>query len=261
MAGLSNHVHTPQILSRYLSLLTPNGTLQLNELILLDASEVADTALTRKQADLVSLLKLTGFVDVEVTQVDTLTDDQVAAVFPSNAELAGQVGLARVTLKKPAYEIGQKVTLNFKKKPKQTEEKKKAWTVSVNDDDDELLDDDMLLDEEDKVKPSKEALARPDDCEMVDGRRKACKNCTCGRASMADGEAEEEESNNVVSLDLLEEAISEVDPTPNKVGGCGSCALGDAFRCSTCPYLGMPAFNPGEKVMLGGMFGKDDIDV
>lgn len=65
---------------------------------------------------------------------------------------------------------------------------------------------------------------------------KACKNCSCGRKELED-EMETEQ---------LEKLISQ--------GGikseCGSCFLGDAFRCATCPYKGLPAFQPGDKIKL-----------
>ncbi|CEP07311.1 hypothetical protein [Parasitella parasitica] len=254
--------HTPNMLSRYLTTLAAGGRLVLEEVILL--VDLANTVcpITRKASDLESMLKLAGFVNVEVTNVAPVSDEMLADYFrlwgttkveQGVSRLTGKFGIAHIEAKKPSYEVGQKVALKFGKKKNTT--KKAVWTAVATDD---LEDEDALLDEQDKIKPSKDSLARPDDCELTDGKRKACKNCTCGRA-----EEEEKESNNVVSLNLMddiEDEIVQVDPTPKKTGGCGSCALGDAFRCSTCPYLGTPAFNTGDKVVLGGMFAQDDIE-
>uniref|UniRef100_A0A0E0H7S1 Anamorsin homolog n=1 Tax=Oryza nivara TaxID=4536 RepID=A0A0E0H7S1_ORYNI len=103
------------------------------------------------------------------------------------------------------------------------------------DDDSELIDEDSLLTEDDLKKPELPVVG---DCE-VGATRKACKNCTCGRA-----EAEEK----VEKLNLTSEQIN------NPQSACGNCGLGDAFRCGTCPYRGLPAFKPGEKIALPGNF-------
>ncbi|KAL9131052.1 MAG: hypothetical protein Q9217_000938 [Psora testacea] len=121
--------------------------------------------------------------------------------------------------------------------------------VDGNGSDDELIDEDTLLDEEDLKRP----VVQPPECRPRTGkRRRACKDCTCGLAQRLEAEDSAKRSNADVTLAKLKaDDLAEVDFTvQGKVGSCGNCALGDAFRCDGCPYIGLPAFEPGEEVRL-----------
>ncbi|KAJ5162560.1 Cytokine-induced anti-apoptosis inhibitor 1 [Penicillium coprophilum] len=126
-----------------------------------------------------------------------------------------------------------------------------APTNHDRDDDDELINEDTLLSEEDLTRP----IMPPPECQPKTGRRRrACKDCTCGLADKLEAEDRERRANadkelNVMKLDTGD--LAELDFTvEGKTGSCGSCALGDAFRCDGCPYMGLPAFKPGQEVQI-----------
>nr|XP_002128789.1 anamorsin homolog [Ciona intestinalis] len=170
-------------------------------------------------ASTTSTLKLSGFINImEAGLTESSTGDAASQI------LVGE---------KPHFEVGSSSKLSFaKKKPAQEESAKTVWNLSamdMNDDDVELINDDDLLEEEDLVVP--DATSLKGGCGTGETKpKKACKNCTCG---------------------LAEELETGKTPQPKAAtSACGSCYLGDAFRCASCPYLGMPAFKPGEKISL-----------
>lgn len=121
----------------------------------------------------------------------------------------------------------------------------------ITGEDDELIDEDDLITEEDMARP----VIQPEECKPKAGkRRRACKDCTCGMKEKLEAEDAAKRANADKALNSLKldaDDLAEVDFTvQGKVGSCGNCALGDAFRCDGCPYIGLPAFKPGEEVRL-----------
>jgi hypothetical protein len=205
--------HTSETLANYLKLLKPKGFL---------------IAFDKETSNLESELKLSGYLNLSRE-----VNNSVQSIYAE----------------KPNFEVGVSRQLKFaskvqeaNKKQEVVPEKTKVWQFSTNDiQEDDLINTDDLLDETDILKPVVDSQF---DCgTSKDGKKKACKNCSCGLAEEIENEALGIQKKNVDS---------------NVKSACGSCYLGDAFRCASCPYLGMPAFKPGEKVQLSG-FNKADI--
>ncbi|XP_059481412.1 anamorsin homolog [Neocloeon triangulifer] len=190
-------------------------------------------------ADVSRILKSSGRLVVIQPSSDDLESTLVLSGFANISEPVPQAAIAdciEVTCTKPSFEIGSSKKLELKEDAKAVWEAAQKGGVTLED----TIDPDLLIDEEDLKKPDAASLLV---CGTT-GKRKACKDCSCG-------------------LDKVLAAENAGDETPKPQdqpkSSCGSCYLGDAFRCASCPYLGMPAFKPGEKVTLNASMLQDDI--
>ncbi|KAJ3689226.1 hypothetical protein LUZ61_018390 [Rhynchospora tenuis] len=196
-----------------------------------------------------------GTVFVIWSKIDNLTDQwvsEISRVLKPGAQVLLQTSLLPDNQVKPSSQIERKLLISGFVDVQSSDStqsvlvkgKKASWSTGSSfplkkavkvlpkiqlSDESDLIDEDSLLSEEDLKKPEIPVVG---DCE-VGSTRKACKNCTCGRA-----EAEQK----VEKLELTAEQIT------NPQSACGNCGLGDAFRCGGCPYKGLPPFKLGEKV-------------
>lgn len=207
-------------------------------------SWVVELARVLKPGGVVFLQTVVSMED-GITKIHAILEHSLLLAGFIRPELVASVGLGAsdglepfaLRAQKPTWETGSSFSLKKKSVQKQESSLHKPDAMGLNlemsDDLEDLIDEESLLSEEDLKRPS---LPSASDCE-VSTKRKACKNCTCGRA-----ELEEKET----KLGLTAEQLN------NPQSACGNCGLGDAFRCSSCPYKGLSPFKLGEKVSLPG---------
>jgi hypothetical protein len=179
------------LLEMLLPLLSPGSSLTLR--VPAAAAADADTALL-----------FAGFINVRARDAAPLTACEIDA-------------------QKPMYETGAASLLAPSRPAARAAH---AWKLSADDD---VIDEDSLLAAPDALSSAAVKISN-DDCDLIAGVRKACANCSCGRAEAEDG--------------------SKPAPVAVESSACGSCYLGDAFRCAGCPSRGLPPFKPGQKVTI-----------
>lgn len=166
--------------------------------------------------------------------------------------LTGHLAEGTVIAQKPSLSAGASVSLKTKTAaptsaslPRRSAAAKKAiWELTAPRGD--TIDAESLLTDADR--------ARPAVCEPFKAggprRRKACQGCTCGLAEEEEAELRSglakvvlldgSEGGGASEVALLEkERLSRAaKAAPKATSSCGSCFLGDAFRCASCPYMG-----------------------
>ena len=207
---------SPETLSAFFDALKPGGRLG----VFVKGGGEQDSSSAMMQKEVSKRLTLEGFEDVVVSEQTSVSGTSAT----------------KVSGRKPKWERGVTFSLGEKKTKKTLVSKASAWEED-DDDRDEMIDEDALLTEKDKAKPNAEGEGVG--CPPT---RKPCKDCTCGRKEEEEMKENATPASSVVKMDL------ENDPNDETFkSACGNCALGDAFRCAGCPYLGQPAFKENDE--------------
>uniref|UniRef100_A0A2K6D2P0 Anamorsin n=1 Tax=Macaca nemestrina TaxID=9545 RepID=A0A2K6D2P0_MACNE len=199
-------------------------TLHSAEIFWMSFSErTIETAVGNNSKAKTATLTPSGLVEVKELPWEPLSPEEVQSVQEHLGHESDSLLFVQITTN---FEVGSSMKLAGYPAAA------KLWTLSANDMEDDnmaLIDSEELLDPEDLKKPDLAPLWTA----CGEGKkRKTCQSCTHGLAE----ELEKEKSREQMSS--------------QPKSACGNCYLGDSFRCASRPYLGMPAFKLGEKVLL-----------
>ena len=209
---------SPETLRAFFDLLKPGGRLGV---FVKGGGEEEDSSSAMMRKEVSKRLTLGGFEDVVVSEQTSVSGTRAT----------------KVSGRKPKWERGVTFSLGEKKTKKTLVSKASSAWEEDDDERDEMIDEDALLTEKDKAKPTAEGEGVG--CPPT---RKPCKDCTCGRKEEEEMKENATPASSVVKMDL------ENDPNDETFkSACGNCALGDAFRCAGCPYLGLPAFKENDE--------------
>jgi len=177
---------------------------------------------------LVKLLNNEGTMNVQIENIRERGDMLKKVAKFSGLELfeSSESSPSLLCFKKKVYVKQAKVITNSNGVVKENPFAKAKLEQTTNANNNKI-DEDALLNS-DKVEDKLQS-----DCST---KPRACKNCSCGRKDMED-EMDQEDMEKIISTGQVKSE-------------CGSCFLGDAFRCTTCPYRGLPAFQSGDKIKL-----------
>jgi hypothetical protein len=191
-------------------------------------------------------LLMSGFVDVHAEVVDANRRKYIAKK-PAWDGTAQKLSLPKTTAWK--LDDGDLLEDDLKTFNKSNTTTTTKWAVNTGDD---LEDEDALLDAITSVGGPQDLAALVATGEDCSTSKRACKNCVCGR-----GTTEAVSNIGDTQQSLVDRGVAQrtdaaiiVDTTKLAVGACGSCSLGDAFRCAGCPSKGLPAYTVGEKVVI-----------
>lgn len=144
-----------------------------------------------------------------------------------------------------ASQAAPAVALRLKSRGQNTTKKASLWALTQPADvaSTPTIDESALLTPADLKR--RETVQRPD-CD-VKRTRKACKNCSCGLRELLLQEADDIGSGTGASAPEGVQTVS----TGAVTSSCGSCYLGDAFRCASCPWRGaLSAHSPAAVLLL-----------